>query len=63
MVSRKGECVNRVKRGLLLGGICAVVAALTLLLFRDNIAVGAGIAALLVILVYFVAGRFFSPPP
>jgi len=50
---------NSLKRGVVLGGICAAVVFVILFLFRENLTVGAATAAPAVILVYFVLGRFF----
>jgi len=50
---------NRLKRGAVLGGICAAVAFIILFLFRENLTLGAATAAPAVILVYFLLGHFF----
>jgi hypothetical protein len=49
--------LTRLKRGAALGGICAVVTFVILFLFRSNLTLGAVIAALTVICVYFILGR------
>ena len=49
---------GRLKRGAVLGAICAVVTFLILMLLQDNLAVGTTIAALTAILLYFILGRF-----
>ena len=49
----------KLKRGLILGGRCAAVTFLMLFLLRENLTIGIATAAPVVILIYFVLGRFF----
>ena len=58
MSSEKGF-MYKLRRGLMLGGVCAAVTLLILFLFRDNLTVGVATAAPSVILIYFGLGRFF----
>jgi len=56
-LSSKKEIAHKLKRGLILAGIYIAIAFLVLCLLRDNLTIGATIAAPAVILVYF--GAFF----
>lgn len=51
--------MDRLKRGLVLGAICTFITFVILFLFRDNLTIGIALAAPIVILIYFVLGRFF----
>lgn len=57
MVHPKRPISNRLKRGALLGAVCGVLAFLILALFRQNLTLGATVAALAVIIVYFIVAR------
>ncbi len=57
MAYPKRPIQNRLKRGVLLGTICAVLAFLILVLFRQNLTLGATVAALAVIIAYFILAR------
>lgn len=58
-MNSKKELSDRLKHGAVLGGICAAVTLIILVLLRDNLAVGVATAAPAVILVYSILGRFF----
>jgi len=55
----KKDMSDRLKRGLVLSAVCAVVAFLILFILHDNLTIGVAMAAPAVILVYFILGRFF----
>ena len=46
------------RRGALLGMLCAALTLLILFLFRDNFALGTTVAALAIIVAWFVLGHF-----
>jgi len=48
---------NRLKRGAVLGTACAVLTFLILALFHQNLTLGATVAALAVIVAYFILAR------
>jgi len=59
LVNSKKDLPQRLKRGIVLGGICAVLTLVILVFFHDNLNLGVVIAALVVMLAYFILGRFF----
>ena len=59
IIKSKKDLTGRLKLGLALGSVCAVVTFFILFLFQDNLTLGAATAAPAAILIYFVLGRFF----
>ena len=55
----KKDLSQRLKRGIVLGGICAVLTAVVLVFFLENLSLGVVIAAPVVMLAYFILRRFF----
>ena len=55
----KKDLSQRLKRGIMRGGICAVITVIVLIFFRDNLSLGVVIAAPVAMLAYLISGRFF----